>query len=511
MRDGDFGSILKEIIEFTEVKYVRIATALEYDSSYISKWCNGKRLPSLNNSKYIIKKLSEFFSLELQSNGTIEEFNRRFGIKSDNNSKEILIGNIRELLTDAYLNSINKKEENSDNDIKFIEDRLFEFIYKRLDKVINESNENIEILCTDNIFAYFSDKLESKLNDNNIKDIDVDFKLGIESKNICNINNLRRLSHVLSRMINCSFTIYDNKEFKHLNRLIVKGKFAVIFSYNKDSNYGVGIYTTNLKNVENLYNDTVNFFAKRNMIIEPVSAKEIDNMDYVVDFYRGTNFNIISNDGFQNFLTNEIIDGLISKKKKVLKEHILKTLEKTELIMEDFFSVKNNINIIIIKSRLLDYIKNGRISLGEIDYYLSWEEREIHIKNIIEKLREFKNINVILIDDSMLKFETNNIFKLSLFSNEDKAFLVKCGEDLKNSNTSYYKVLDREIIKSINNELRENKKINDTKNCYDKEYFINIMLSRFNMYKKISLMKEKSSKNQSGQGVSLDVIKSQLE
>ncbi|MGL5378349.1 helix-turn-helix domain-containing protein [Clostridium sp.] len=488
MRYGDFGNILKEIIEFTGVKYVRIATALEYDSSYISKWCNNKRLPSLNNSKYVIQKLSEFFSIELESNGMIEEFNKRFDLNSSNTTEELKI-NIEELLTKNYLKSGNSKEEQVDNDIKFIENRLLEFIYKRLDKILNETKEDIEILCTDNIFDYFNDNLDNKLNDNNIKDIDIDVKLGVEVESIYDISKFRKVTSLLSCMINSNFTIYDNKNFKNLNRLIVKNRFALIFSYNKESNYGAGVYITNLKNVQDLYNDTIKFFSRKNMIIEPLSVTEIENMDYVIDFYRGNNFNIVPNEGFSNFLNNELIKGLVNKKRDVLKESILKTFEKTEVIMEDFFSDKKIINIIIIKSKLLEYIKHGRVSLGQMDYYMSWEERELHIKSMIEKMRKFESINLILIDDTAFKFETTNLFRLSLFCNEDKAFLVKCGEKLKNFKTSHYKILDRKIIEAINNELKQNKKINEIKNYYDKEYIINLILSRFMMYKKISLMK----------------------
>ena len=42
----NYGSLLKKLIKFTNVKLSTVADAAGYDVSYISKWCNQSKLPA---------------------------------------------------------------------------------------------------------------------------------------------------------------------------------------------------------------------------------------------------------------------------------------------------------------------------------------------------------------------------------------------------------------------------------------------------------------------------------
>ena len=41
-----YGTLLKKLIRFTNIKLTNLAEIVGYDTSYISKWCNKGKLPA---------------------------------------------------------------------------------------------------------------------------------------------------------------------------------------------------------------------------------------------------------------------------------------------------------------------------------------------------------------------------------------------------------------------------------------------------------------------------------
>ena len=57
-----FGKSLRSQMEKAGIKESELADALSYDTTYISKWINGSKLPSVRNAERILGQMADFFA-----------------------------------------------------------------------------------------------------------------------------------------------------------------------------------------------------------------------------------------------------------------------------------------------------------------------------------------------------------------------------------------------------------------------------------------------------------------
>ena len=62
MKNNTFSKTLKKFLDDYGIKNAVLANELQYDESYISKWINGKSLPSKKNSRALISRISDYIS-----------------------------------------------------------------------------------------------------------------------------------------------------------------------------------------------------------------------------------------------------------------------------------------------------------------------------------------------------------------------------------------------------------------------------------------------------------------
>lgn len=78
-----YGKILKQLLSFTETKAAVLANDLDYNLSYISKWCNDVKLPSHKNITVINERASFLFTDTIRKNHREEDFYELFSNADD--------------------------------------------------------------------------------------------------------------------------------------------------------------------------------------------------------------------------------------------------------------------------------------------------------------------------------------------------------------------------------------------------------------------------------------------
>ena len=107
-----YGTLLKKLIRFTNIKLTNLAEIVGYDTSYISKWCNKGKLPAAKAAPNVNKCLADVFAREIiiQEEATLfaAEFNA-----SGPYDESSLSSTIFQLLKDAYKRSYDNTSENA--------------------------------------------------------------------------------------------------------------------------------------------------------------------------------------------------------------------------------------------------------------------------------------------------------------------------------------------------------------------------------------------------------------
>lgn len=74
------------MIDFTNVKLIVLANKLDYDISYISKWCNTSKLPSQKYIRITNQRISEVICKDIFEQNKVLDFFLEFDIQLPENS-----------------------------------------------------------------------------------------------------------------------------------------------------------------------------------------------------------------------------------------------------------------------------------------------------------------------------------------------------------------------------------------------------------------------------------------
>ena len=101
---------MKELLNFSQIKYAALSHAIGYDLSYVSKWTTGIRLPAAKNVDRINQEIARFLSEIIIKQDNLEAFAQHFlgraSIEQENVAFEIY-----QSLSCAYRNSLECKKE----------------------------------------------------------------------------------------------------------------------------------------------------------------------------------------------------------------------------------------------------------------------------------------------------------------------------------------------------------------------------------------------------------------
>ncbi len=147
----NYGSLLKKLIKFTNVKLSTVADAAGYDVSYISKWCNQSKLPAARVAGPINKNLSKIFADEIIIQSELDNFCSEFNVVV---SEEQLPTYLYTILKDAFKSTQayydKKSSKNGDYQTKVLLNpaEISNYLDNDFKNLILSSEEPVEILCT---------------------------------------------------------------------------------------------------------------------------------------------------------------------------------------------------------------------------------------------------------------------------------------------------------------------------------------------------------------------------
>ena len=72
----DFNKFFCMLVDMTDSSIADIARTISYDRSYVSKWYNGKVVPSIESWDEISPKLAAYFSKKMQDHHTLKSRQR---------------------------------------------------------------------------------------------------------------------------------------------------------------------------------------------------------------------------------------------------------------------------------------------------------------------------------------------------------------------------------------------------------------------------------------------------
>lgn len=443
-----FHVTLKKLIDVSGVKLSPIANILGYDISYISKWSSGKKVPSYKNILEINIKLAEIFANSIIEDGKEKEFFNEFSIKNplqtSHHKKKHLESTIKNLLNKSYEDTITEVNLTNKNDTFFIFEE--HKIYDTFKKIIVDSlrkNKYIEIWTSFDINSPMAELLFATTREHSGRNQVINIHLPVKSKNVDD-NTLYRN---FARNPLIGLEIYDGEFFPQNEFLVIEDEVFMNFSLSQE--LSTMTYGYDESAVLKYFYTIKTFFDKSIKYTELASPEALAQTNFRKYFYSENKYIFYTNYGFEFLLPGNIIENIeksIQGDNKLYKKEIA----KIKILWREVFE-KSNIEFIMPRSSLLNYIENGKIVYCSQHFTLDYKMRKKHFEHIEKIMKENENVKFYLLEDNAANaFHFN---KFNIFANEDTMFFknIYSTKDITPITVAIDGSIRNNILKDMNN------------------------------------------------------------
>lgn len=455
---GNYACALRDLISMTNMKMMYIAKAVDYDISYISKWCNNNNLPPKKNVHIINQRLAALFADEVIAQNVFQRLCIEFNlleIDDEQEDREVAREQIYKILMQAFETSERsvplkdgRKQESST--VLFGKSKILEFIAETVRTTIEESDENIELICTMDINKLLQNYGADRLSSYNLKNIRVFANLGLDLKAVIKESDesLTRIYNLLNIKLECEITLFDNSRVEKYNVLAIKDKIAFIFSVDRDGIMDIATQITDKDVVNKIYRQTESKLRVADIIIKPEDSLSLEQGGYRTKFYTAPAFDFFSAYGFEFLLPADIVEAIgreaVAQSDDDEMAYVVKRLQIT---WEERF-VNGEINFFLPKSTVMRYIEKGAMFYMDTHFVTSVNQRRSHVRQIVENMKKNRKIKLFVMDDDYFYYP-EDFFQLSVYFNNNKFFLKKNGLAINNGSSKFYVLTNEKLIKYI--------------------------------------------------------------
>ena len=460
VRNVTFGQLLEKLLYLSNQKKSMLAKALGYDDSYISKWINGKNLPTQKNILNICRVTSEFIVNSLNST-SVQDVLDYFEISDNIENDKILVQYIEGYLKDAYMQTSQKSLpnvyknthwEDSYNGMIHINPRLRkQYLAKDLEShIIKASNLDL-IICANLSNLNISDKMSianmkhelSKIENQNI--LQLRLLVGFKSNEDV-IFNTTLLMNLITLYPDIKFDVYNCNISSDNIIAVVKNKIFHCAIFSGD---GECLFTTMSREkriVDDMYYNMEEIQKKQGkFLVTDKSSIELIKDKIYTQYIMGRDLRCLIGCMNEIFIPLEVFDE-ICKALFYDEAEIVDELNNINVFLQKV-TYKSKLKVLIYESELRKYISSGELRFFNNKITLSFEQREKHLKYIEKIILEDNNVEIRLISGDFIdSFKDNK--KASMYLSKTLKMLQTNSDSI---NGSFKIIKDNEFANLCDN------------------------------------------------------------
>lgn len=453
----DYGTALKKLTVMTQTKNLVLAHITGYDISYISKWCNGIKLPA---TKYIEKtndQLSQYFAETIAKENKKIELCSMLSISADSDD---ITFEINQYLNAAYRSSMKKntkRQKDFMSSVKVIAGNhdAAKFIHELFKEKLSHITVETELLILGE-FCILTDMGFWKCFESTpLRASRLTIRIGLDMNTLASDPKyMRKLYTLLNRLLNYDFIFYDYTYLKHANMIIMENQFAIQYALQADESIGICTYIPDPVLVQDIYDRFSLRFSTQNPILASAKVLGIDELGFRTAFYSVNNFFFFLTNGFDFLLPSQSIDDFL--KEIHASPRVIRQISHLRIMWEELLS-RVNVEFMLPTTSIIRYIETGYMFFTDAEYRMKAEDRKSHIKNIIYTMKKNPHIVMGVLQSST---ETAEYYEsnLSFYSNFSSAFLKKNPQYITNEASPFYIVSSQKLVSIFHvffNELKQ--------------------------------------------------------
>lgn len=455
-----FGQLLEKLLYISNQKKITLAKELGYDISYISKWINGRYLPTQKSISSICKLTSEFIVKSLNPISK-QELKRYFEIEVKDDIE--LVEYIERTLKESYMITVQKASSNihksthsedNYNSITHINPRLRkQYLAKDLGLYVNETNK-LDIILSTNLYklkgndkVYIAGMKSSLVDIQKSNEVRVRLLTGFEGSENDTILNTLLIIYMITTYADLNFEVYNCNVDSNNILSVIKGRIfhSAIFASNERCLF------TNMSKEKSVIDEVYYSFEEiikdqGKLLVEKKSQVDMLKDKTYMQYIMGQDLKWILGAMNEFFMPSDLFMELAEKVFGEDKE-LLQELRQINMVLQNI-TYKSNMKILIYESELMKYISTWEVSFFNVPIKLTLEQMERHIKNIEQIIKKHEDIEIKLIEGSILD-DVESDLKPSMYLSKHLKLIKMNSTDKSND---YAVVKDLEF-KKVCNEL----------------------------------------------------------
>lgn len=426
MSNNRFSILLESLMEAANLKNITLAQELQYDVSYISKWVNGRMLPSEKGLDKILRGISRCITCSLQKENQ-ELLYHKYNVSCEQDLEDVIYDNL--LIEYNYVKDlkVDTGSEIAPQIAYFPELTLLQFVSKMRHPVLRnvqslEVVAMLDLLAMDKNCQLVVAELQHSDNSSIRMYPGVHFSMLIDTS--LEHGNVLRNTELLLNMINnfstVNFNLYESKQAIGKAIFTVEGSFT-ISGMITDSNHCIAVTTSENAEISNvMYHKLKSFCTHSNKLLEHTNMIDflLDNsyMKSILSERHQWLISSVTEHFLPDDLFEEMMDNIPEEEKNadviamVYKIHAL-----TRNILEE-----TRTKVILYDSALQNLMVTGELDFFNYKIYLNTEQRIRYLKSLVDLMDRNKEMEIrILSKETLPNFQlisTPNVFGADSFT-----------------------------------------------------------------------------------------------
>ena len=420
-----FGRTLQELTALCGVKRCNLAAALGYDPSYISRWINGIKLPSLRNNDVLFERMAQYLT-ENASVEVREKIAQQFDLSCDASDDAAFAAALGAMLARVHSGERERAAshpassgyENATvspvKDIALFPESIFQAL-RRL-----SSPERLDMICTMPIHAQFKNnesffkRVLDCLPPNTALHVmqfvdmdDVSAKTDISCRSFC---YLMGLSHKIR------YSFYEYRSGKAGYIYLIRD--SLLLQYIREPfSRELHLLESADKELIGRYCASADAYVRERVPVAHVpDLHRLLKKQYFLDYFMQPHCRCLLRHMQPFFFPQELREKLLAGRADMRKE-LQMFLDGAE-----FFE-----SIILYQLALVDYIYTGRLMVLNSVVIVPPEDRLAHLRNMVSQLKSSpKQLCILSTQNALCSYDD---IAVSVFTNQHTAFVLNSGEE----------------------------------------------------------------------------------
>lgn len=387
--NNQFGTTLRSLLDHSGAKESNLADKLGYDATYISKWLNGNKLPSMRNADFIMHEIAEFFS--------------EYMFPEDNICRNQETKTILNALQAAYKcdNNFISLQSCCNQKLSFVSGRknILTILNNAFVQAAQADCEVLSINASFDLFSLYHDDVSFL-----VRTLQACGAKRIRLTLALDTNILTKNERFYTSSLSDTIGSLDNIEIslrkcdpQQPKLLTVNASFCLQLLWNINDETAVA-FSLDRETVSAFSHICGHLLSNAESIFDHAAPEKLRQTNVQLDSYASSRQWLFFNEPPAMLFPDDIMDAFIDEAQTDEYANYLKKLK-------NIFSTrtaKSNIDLVLYASMINRYLSDGLVNVGNIQHKLTMEQTHAHLKYLSHIMNENPNFNIWLIRDTTM-------------------------------------------------------------------------------------------------------------